>query len=786
MTSNLTSMEQTSSVTLSSRTTNRIIFTFILGLLGFMLFGAPLSAQTPVATAATYSGFPTCSSTDGRFLTIAGPGYHTLENTAVVLKVGSPGVATTIEIGIFDGETGGMWDQGNKKLKYHLYADPTGQGTGTVKVAEFKDDDMVDNGWATFVVTNVEAARAPNGNYLYCLVVSTNGSNSVGNIVESATGTVVNVVGSVLGNLTRGSSNSGSGSSNSGSGSSNSGSGSSNSGSGSSGSSSDNFWSSFKVRTTGTVALKAQAFTVCATANTDQDLAVIYPAGTSNLENTTYDGTWSFFLDVPSAASSFSVWDGDMDFGSYDCSVRDIDDLNTSNTVLPDWTSDETTNLEGVGIGSACVGTTGYSTGTPPDDNRYPMYRRSPAVYYDVVTPQGQVFTNSNPSGSKEWEEFKLTTSAYNANLNDAHIDSIPAGIYEVRVTGMDLANLNAWRFYSDAIGVDEDGQPTEPIRAFAIDGTVKYQALARTTTTTTTPAVTTTSTSNDDDDDNGRTSGTCASHRAKKSCRKRTTCRTSTTATTTTPATTTTTTVVDSTYAPVKNVTVTLHGDVNGDGVDDVEMTTITDADGYYSFDNVGPGTYHVTVAPAALPAGAACASDYDGVSTPNTATVVIAAGASNPDEVCFSYRAVPVTTTTTTTTTTSSSSSTTGTSTTIGVHTASWWATHSSNWPVSSVSVGGTTYTKTRAIELMGRSSVSDKTYEMFKELVAAKLNVAAGARSSCILYTITQGSNWLSSYRLGSYVGSSACGWRHGSSYASDLADYNNGRSCAARVQ
>ena len=61
----------------------------------------------------------------------------------------------------------------------------------------------------------------------------------------------------------------------------------------------------------------------------------------------------------------------------------------------------------------------------------------------------------------------------------DYHADELPAGIYEVHISGMDMANLNAWRFFNDgegamvnaAMGVDADGVPVPPLRSHSVSG---------------------------------------------------------------------------------------------------------------------------------------------------------------------------------------------------------------------------------------------------------------------------------------------------------------------------
>jgi hypothetical protein len=98
----------------------------------------------------------------------------------------------------------------------------------------------------------------------------------------------------------------------------------------------------------------------------------------------------------------------------------------------------------------------------------------------------------------------------------------------------------------------------------------------------------------------------------------------------------------------------------------------------------------------------------------------------------------------------------------------------------------IGCTTYTKAVAIDKMNTSVSGDKTYSMFVQLVAAKLNVAMGATSSCIASTISAAETWLCTYRLGSNVGGTSSAWTNsGSALHEALDDYNNGRSCAPHV-
>ena len=172
---------------------------------------------------------------------------------------------------------------------------------------------------------------------------------------------------------------------------------------------------------------------------------------------TTYDGTWTFYIDVPQPQADFVIWDGDLDRGKFDGTESDTDDPNTPNDVLPPWAVPDTT-FEGVAIGTA------PSTGAPPDDRDGTgngiYFLRTPSVVYTLETPDGTIFSNDNPSGSQEWESFALSTDPFDPQTMDFSAASLPAGLYKVTLSGMDVSNLNAWRFNHRIVCLNPDGSP--------------------------------------------------------------------------------------------------------------------------------------------------------------------------------------------------------------------------------------------------------------------------------------------------------------------------------------
>lgn len=113
------------------------------------------------------------------------------------------------------------------------------------------------------------------------------------------------------------------------------------------------------------------------------------------------------------------------------------------------------------------------------------------------------------------------------------------------------------------------------------------------------------------------------------------------------------------------------------------------------------------------------------------------------------------------------------------IGAGTIGYWKTHPEAWPVGSVTLGNTVYSQAEAIAILGMAVKGDKSISLAKQLIAAKLNVAAGTTASCITSTITAADTWLVNH---GGVGSGVKQWDGGDVYHDELDAYNNGHLCA----
>ena len=267
---------------------------------------------------------PTCSSVDGRFLTIAGTGLSTIVDQEVIVNFHSTG--DNLEFGIFDGEAGENWDlapnPGSRfHVMYELYADPAGDASGLngPVIATWTGDGssglnsgtpMANNNWSDFSFLNVPSAQTPDGSYIYSMRITPLDPDIPGN--------AENV---------------------------------------------------FKIRTSGELYVPAMfpvSFITPFGGQEDQaffteDIMTLYPNATFDIDTmsvcglppgetcdpndpscclfeTNYDGTWSFFMNVPGGEIGLNVWDGDFDYGDFAGTVFDTDDPNTpGDPFLPPW-----------------------------------------------------------------------------------------------------------------------------------------------------------------------------------------------------------------------------------------------------------------------------------------------------------------------------------------------------------------------------------------------------------------------------------------------------------------
>jgi hypothetical protein len=352
-----------------------------------------------------YSCMPTCVEDDGKFLSMPGENMASFGGAKIVLWIEAPVGQSSFEIGIFDGDSGktddgtvtdatweeGNWDNTLTESTYTLYADPERDGVASTVVGQWFGN----------------SDPMPNNDWY---------NINVSNVSEAR-----NANGKFYYRLEATRPIEGSG------------------------------VNAFKVRSTGQISggranVVDANFAIIGMLANINDARILYPefdGDMSNLGPSTYSGEWEFYFDVPAGTKTISFWDGDFDRGGSDGTDEDTDDPNT--TGKPPWALPSAVNERAGGQGA------------PPDDFQSDTHRRTPPAQYEVIGPQGQpIFLNPEPSGTEEWELFVVTSDPEMPDEEiDLRVDSIPSGIYTLRITGLDLGNT-VWFRMNYVIGDDD------------------------------------------------------------------------------------------------------------------------------------------------------------------------------------------------------------------------------------------------------------------------------------------------------------------------------------------
>ena len=133
-------------------------------------------------------------------------------------------------------------------------------------------------------------------------------------------------------------------------------------------------------------------------------------------------------------------------------------------------------------------------------------------------------------------------------------------------------------------------------------------------------------------------------------------------------------------------------------------------------------------------------------------------------------------------------------------GVGTPGWWRNKGARdgWPAphddlvgTAITIGLDDYTKAEAIAAMEDPTPGDKWGELFEQLVAAMLNVAAGNESACIATEITNANLWMATHTTFGPrpIAASSDHWQVAEFGPDSMSDvhatldaYNNGLLCA----
>lgn len=80
---------------------------------------------------------------------------------------------------------------------------------------------------------------------------------------------------------------------------------------------------------------------------------------------------------------------------------------------------------------------------------------------------------------------------------------------------------------------------------------------------------------------------------------------------------------------------------------------------------------------------------------------------------------------------------------------HSQAYWRNHPEAWPVSSLVLGDETYSQTELLELLGMRIQGDASRLLARALIAAKLNIAAGADAAPIAATVASADDLLDDF-------------------------------------
>lgn len=104
----------------------------------------------------------------------------------------------------------------------------------------------------------------------------------------------------------------------------------------------------------------------------------------------------------------------------------------------------------------------------------------------------------------------------------------------------------------------------------------------------------------------------------------------------------------------------------------------------------------------------------------------------------------------------------------------TRGYWSTHEEDWPLAELTLGDAVYTAEACLEILDSSTGGDKSLQLASQLIASKLNVAAGADDEEISSVIEAADAWLVEHPPGSGTRS----WDGGEELKDALDAWNNG--------
>jgi len=85
--------------------------------------------------------------------------------------------------------------------------------------------------------------------------------------------------------------------------------------------------------------------------------------------------------------------------------------------------------------------------------------------------------------------------------------------------------------------------------------------------------------------------------------------------------------------------------------------------------------------------------------------------------------------------------------------------------------------------ALDLMAWNGGGDKTYDFFRQLAAARLNILSGAEGGCVAGYLAPADAWMAIHPPGSVVSGRSDEWKDALPWQEGLESYNSGLLCAS---
>ncbi len=110
----------------------------------------------------------------------------------------------------------------------------------------------------------------------------------------------------------------------------------------------------------------------------------------------------------------------------------------------------------------------------------------------------------------------------------------------------------------------------------------------------------------------------------------------------------------------------------------------------------------------------------------------------------------------------------------------TRGYWTTHEEAWPVDRLTLGDRNYDQDACLDVLDAPTKGDKSLQLASQLIAAKLNVAAGADDAEVSTSIDAADAWLVAHDDGDGLPLSVGSWDGGEEIKDALDAWNNGDS------